>query len=355
VVFSEVMYHPQGSLPEFLEIENVSYTPFDMANWKMVDGVSYEFPLDLDSGSETYSFLKARETIILAGVDAATFRAAYPGTPASVRVFGPWSGQLSNGGGGAIVSLNHGTDDGFGAVTHGSGAADVGWENEEEPGIWTFIAYVYDGAGNTCVYTNGELTKCISHGSLNVQELPFVIGNQTGADGSRPEGPEAAMTVAKVKIFDRELAAGAVENEYNRDAVSFGRNPTGNVDSDGDGLSDSVEALLGTNPGLFDTDGDGRGDGAEVEAGTDPLDPSSFFRIVSVDREPNGNTAVTWLSAPGKSYLLQSSPNLLTGSWSDLNGGLPIPASAPGQTTSFLDDTIAPANRTLFYRVVLVP
>ena len=92
-----------------------------------------------------------------------------------------------------------------------------------------------------------------------------------------------------------------------------------------------------------------------MEAGTDPLDPSSFFRIVSVDREPNGNTAVTWLSAPGKSYLLQSSPNLLTGSWSDLNGGLPIPASAPGQTTSFLDDTIAPANRTLFYRVVLVP
>jgi hypothetical protein len=279
------------------------------------------------------------------------YGAVFDSDPAS----GDSWGTMLAGGGGAIVSLNHGTDDGFGAVTHGSGAADVGWENEEEPGIWTFIAYVYDGAGNTCVYTNGELTKCISHGSLNVQELPFVIGNQTGADGSRPEGPEAAMTVAMVKIFDRELAAGAVENEYNRDAVSFGRNPTGNVDSDGDGLSDSVEALLGTNPGLFDTDGDGRGDGAEVEAGTDPLDPSSFFRIVSVDREPNGNTAVTWLSAPGKSYLLQSSPNLLTGSWSDLNGGLPIPASAPGQTTSFLDDTIAPANRTLFYRVVLVP
>jgi hypothetical protein len=92
------MYNPKGALPEFIEIENVSFTPFDMANWKMTDGVDFEFPLDLSPGSAGYSFLKARETIILAGVDAATFRAAYPGTPPNVRVFGPWTGQLSNGG-----------------------------------------------------------------------------------------------------------------------------------------------------------------------------------------------------------------------------------------------------------------
>ena len=98
MVFSEVMYNPKGVLPEFIEIENVSFTPFDMANWKMTEGVDYEFPLDLNSGSATYSFLKARETIILSSVDAATFRTAYPGTPPSVRVFGPWTGQLSNGG-----------------------------------------------------------------------------------------------------------------------------------------------------------------------------------------------------------------------------------------------------------------
>jgi hypothetical protein len=46
------------------------------------------------------------------------------------------------------------------------------------------------------------------------------------------------------------------------------------VDSDGDGLTDSQETLLGTDPGLEDTDTDGVHDGAEVEAGTSPLDPS---------------------------------------------------------------------------------
>jgi len=77
------------------------------------------------------------------------------------------------------------------------------------------------------------------------------------------------------------------------------------VDSDGDGLFDYIETILGTDPynpdsdgdGLLDgeedanhngtqdpdetdatnpdTDGDGFDDGTEVEAGTDPLDPQS--------------------------------------------------------------------------------
>lgn len=43
-------------------------------------------------------------------------------------------------------------------------------------------------------------------------------------------------------------------------------------DSDGDGLTDTVELALGTDPNNPDTDGDGLGDGAEVNAyGTDPL------------------------------------------------------------------------------------
>jgi hypothetical protein len=47
-------------------------------------------------------------------------------------------------------------------------------------------------------------------------------------------------------------------------------------DDDNDGLTDTHEAALGTNPLLSDTDGDGFGDGLEVAFGTDPLDPLSF-------------------------------------------------------------------------------
>jgi hypothetical protein len=46
-------------------------------------------------------------------------------------------------------------------------------------------------------------------------------------------------------------------------------------DSDGDGLLDSQEATLGTDPNNADTDGDGQCDGAEIECGSSPLDP--FF------------------------------------------------------------------------------
>lgn len=49
-------------------------------------------------------------------------------------------------------------------------------------------------------------------------------------------------------------------------------NGTGDVDSDGDGLTDLQETDLGTDPTAADSDGDCTTDGAEVEAGTDPLD-----------------------------------------------------------------------------------
>ena len=47
-------------------------------------------------------------------------------------------------------------------------------------------------------------------------------------------------------------------------------------DSDGDGLSNSEENDIGTDPEQYDTDGDGYGDGDEVDAGTDPLDSNSY-------------------------------------------------------------------------------
>jgi YD repeat-containing protein len=47
------------------------------------------------------------------------------------------------------------------------------------------------------------------------------------------------------------------------------------LDSDGDGLSDDEERLLGTDPFNPDTDGDGYPDGLEVALGSDPLDPRS--------------------------------------------------------------------------------
>lgn len=54
------------------------------------------------------------------------------------------------------------------------------------------------------------------------------------------------------------------------DEALLGTDPN-NPDTDGDGITDGQEVALGTNPLVFDTDGDGLGDGDEVLLGTDPL------------------------------------------------------------------------------------
>ena len=50
------------------------------------------------------------------------------------------------------------------------------------------------------------------------------------------------------------------------------------IDSDGDGLTDTEEEVLGTDPLSTDTDGDGWTDGVEDNSYTDPTDPDDACR-----------------------------------------------------------------------------
>jgi thiol-disulfide isomerase/thioredoxin len=60
-------------------------------------------------------------------------------------------------------------------------------------------------------------------------------------------------------------------------------------DTDGDGLTDSEEAALGTNPDLADTDGDGISDGDEAAVGTDPtLDDTDGDGLLDGEEEGVG-------------------------------------------------------------------
>ncbi|MHB8417922.1 MAG: vWA domain-containing protein [Myxococcales bacterium] len=73
--------------------------------------------------------------------------------------------------------------------------------------------------------------------------------------------------------------------------------PLGDVDSDGDGLTDAQEVALGTDPHVRDTDGDGFSDGVELfakrlGANLDPLrpDPGCAANLIGVDSDCDGLT-----------------------------------------------------------------
>ena len=96
---------------------------------------------------------------------------------------------------------------------------------------------------------------------------------------SDPDGDGFSLTEEKKlglsSIIVDQIADGGVSQRRSAN-VSYLRDPNDPTDTDGDGLTDSSEISLGSNPYIIDTDGDGFSDFVEVEDGTNPLLASSF-------------------------------------------------------------------------------
>ena len=136
VIFTEINYNPAGDNPEFIEITNNTATPFDIGTWYFSDGVDYTFP-DFSAGDTGAHILKHWERILVTNVDEATFRTAYPSTPVGVRIFGPFTGSLSNSGENLELSNKNGVI-----------MAQI---NYNDGGKWPASA---DGAGHTITRIN---------------------------------------------------------------------------------------------------------------------------------------------------------------------------------------------------------
>ena len=104
-----------------------------------------------------------------------------------------------------------------------------------------------------------------------------------------------------------------------------------------------------TDPDNQDSDQDNTLDGDEVRTGTDPLDLSSFFGADILSRSAT-EIQVSWPSAPGAFYRIESSTTL-SGWGTELDN---IPAEDPGSSTS---RTLAISEETSswFLRSVLLP
>ena len=80
---------------------------------------------------------------------------------------------------------------------------------------------------------------------------------------------------------------GAIDPEETDPTVGHGADDTQNVDSDGDGLSDSFELTIGTNPNDADSDDDGVIDGDEPNP-TDDTDNDGTINALDPDSDGDG-------------------------------------------------------------------
>lgn len=149
----------------------------------------------------------------------------------------------------------------------------------------------------------------------------------------------------------------------------------GTSDFDGDGLSDSLELALGSNPLNPDTDGDGMPDGFEYAywgsptggvaaadddgdgmtnlqeylAGTNPLDGNSLLRITQITTVTNG-LQLTWTSVPSKTYRVMYRDDWVM-PFTVLPGASAVPSAG---TLTTHTDTSAGGKTNRFYRIELV-
>ncbi len=128
--------------------------------------------------------------------------------------------------------------------------------------------------------------------------------------------------------------------------------PLDEGDDDGDGLVNSWERSLGTDPYLADTDGDGVSDHQEMLAGTNPLDDGDYLQMVQVTPRANGTVEVRWQSVEGKTYQIQHAMLDLMNPQPFESIGQVVTAGPTGETAIVI--TNVPGVGMQHFRVVLV-
>ena len=194
-----------------------------------------------------------------------------------------------------------------------------------------------------------------THVGNGVADTPELQGLFDAAVTPRPSGPVFA------RVFNRSTAEASsfyadsqsfTPNSTQVFAAAFGlvSNVLDSADADGDGMNNSWEKNIGSDPLLADTDGDGTSDPDELRIGTSPSDARSNLAVVGCRRLGDGSFEVHWASAPARQYKLQwvnleDGPSILAAS--DLTA---VVEATSTETVSVVDGSMLPGAG--FFRVV---
>lgn len=145
-------------------------------------------------------------------------------------------------------------------------------------------------------------------------------------------------------------------SEYNPTAANNFSKTVTMGDANTNGMPDSLEAYLAGywgpdyDPFLCDSDGDGVCDWNEWMLGTDPFSADSRFAAWSSGPSGGGplepyDYTLYWLSVPFRTYSVQYRWNMTDGTW--ITGATNLPATPPVNSWAHEDIT----NRHAFYRI----
>ena len=285
---TELMYHPSAPPPgsvfndedfEFLELQNISASPLNLGGVNISAGVDFTFP-------NTILPLAAGQYALVVN-NRAAFATRYDTN--GLFIVDEFSGNLSNGG--ERIRLN---------TALGQSIHDFTYQDAWYPET--------DGSGYSLVIRDplGPLTGW--NASPGWKSSAW-FGGTPGRDDSRPP--------------------------------RF-------TDSDRDGISDEWEMTHGLNPlvndGDLDPDGDGMSNWAEYQAGTNPRDPSDTLRIIDITYD-SGLVSLRFLAKASRSYTVLTGPTPMPSTWEKL-------ADVAAQPGDHLETVTHRPAGSSFYRLV---
>jgi len=195
---------------------------------------------------------------------------------------------------------------------------------------WNGRAFTGSDAATVIVKVKGvEMSRCAansaSYPALNYRvQIPMASGKLEGRG-------EIGDPITFEVYYDGQIhavATGMPAPAIVKPAGSLCCDLVVGSDADGDGLPDEYEALLmvyydmaGRGSSLEeispddDFDGDGYSNRQEFEAGTIPVLGTDFLRINQFTYLENGYLALSFLSAPGRTYRLPKTKNVSSNTW----------------------------------------